>query len=750
MAFLYDYFEPALAILYQTQQTWTGRVAAVKDNTSLLIVSLSVSNKANTNRTYPVLYQSDNLPYNCNKLVPCPSPVGGVLVLSPNALIHVDSASVPGVACAFNGYYGIEHDLPEIVPPPTDLEIKAPVVERKELKVDHRDPLPKIGEKNPIYGRNLTDYRTLGKNIENAIPFFLNPDTILLVLRDGEMMIVELVGSEDVGRGWNRRKSGVKKFKVTPTCLRSCSPIVGCRLALHDVSSLNRQLVSGRVSNLLKRKRAGDFGDDNDGDDISNGYLFIGSRVSDSMLIQFLEVDDETKEDEEKVDIKVDSTEGEIIATGDVGSQDAIDQVEDEDEDDLYQSTAEPSQKKVKVELSTNVAEEAIDSDDEDLYGPSEPSMKGDVANKSTKSLTRTKTKKTYKFRIVDSLLNTGPIRDFTIGRPHEFSETPFEPEVPHPDIEIVACTGEDQDGSLCVVSPSVKPLILSSFEMGKTKNMWAVAVCGADGASSEDKLASIRKHKFLVLSQEDASIVLETGDELQQIENPEFFTTGATVAIGTALRDSVIVQVHKVGVLLLDGEGKRINEFSLVSEDGDERWVVAASIVDPYALLQLNTGEMMLLVVDESDRNFHILHEMTDVSVQTCCLYADTAAKPYLLTNRQLREAFPKIVSKKSIVKPESNVNGSVAVAMDVDDDADLYGDDDNADGLNIIQGRSLDAPDVAVKIENEDAPMGDAAIGGNVFDGKIMYCLCVREDGSFEVRVLKFFSSNSIWFIN
>ncbi|KAI8145123.1 CPSF A subunit region-domain-containing protein [Fennellomyces sp. T-0311] len=98
MTFLGDYYEPTLAILFQTDQTWTGRLASSKDTVSVVVISLDLSAKI-----YPVIYSLDHLPYDCRKLVAMPKPVNGLLVLSGNAILHVSQGS-PGVGVAVNGY----------------------------------------------------------------------------------------------------------------------------------------------------------------------------------------------------------------------------------------------------------------------------------------------------------------------------------------------------------------------------------------------------------------------------------------------------------------------------------------------------------------------------------------------------------------------------------------------------------------------------------------------------------------------
>ncbi|KAI8072997.1 CPSF A subunit region-domain-containing protein [Gongronella butleri] len=98
VTFLTDYYEPILAILYQTKQTWTGQLQESKDTAGVVVVSLDL-----TEKLYPVIYKVDQLPYDAFELVALPKPVHGMMVLAPNCLLHLSQGS-PGVGTAVNGY----------------------------------------------------------------------------------------------------------------------------------------------------------------------------------------------------------------------------------------------------------------------------------------------------------------------------------------------------------------------------------------------------------------------------------------------------------------------------------------------------------------------------------------------------------------------------------------------------------------------------------------------------------------------
>lgn len=59
---------------------------------------------------------------------------------------------------------------------------------------------------------------------------------------------------------------------------------------------------------------------------------------------------------------------------------------------------------------------------------------------------------------------------------------------------------------------------------------------------------------KLLIVSRETSTLVLATsGDDLRQLPNSQFYSEGPTVAIGSLLEETRIVQVYAGGVRLLN-----------------------------------------------------------------------------------------------------------------------------------------------------------------------------------------------------
>ncbi|KAI0313592.1 CPSF A subunit region-domain-containing protein [Amylostereum chailletii] len=145
--FLPGFTNPTMAVLFEAQRTWTGRLKEFKDTMKLFIVTLDL-----VTRNCPVITAVEGLPYDCLSLLPCPPALGGVVILTANAVIHVDQAS-RRIALPVNGWPSRISDMP--MQPPLS------------------------GEEN----RNL--------QLEGAVLAFVDDRTLFVILRDGLVYPVE-------------------------------------------------------------------------------------------------------------------------------------------------------------------------------------------------------------------------------------------------------------------------------------------------------------------------------------------------------------------------------------------------------------------------------------------------------------------------------------------------------------------------------------------------------------------------------
>lgn len=152
-----------------------------------------------------------------------------------------------------------------------------------------------------------------------------------------------------------------------------------------------------------------------------------------------------------------------------------------------------------------------------------------------------------YQLKVLDSLANIGPVRDFTIAEPGAAgSEAPP---------CLVACSGEGKGGTLSVLRRSVVPDLITEVPLPGLLGAWAVHHRPADGAdvAPGQQQYQGQYHAYLLLSFPGATKVLATGEELREVtETVEFAVDTPTLAAGSLCGGRRIAQVFPQGVRLL------------------------------------------------------------------------------------------------------------------------------------------------------------------------------------------------------
>ena len=147
---------------------------------------------------------------------------------------------------------------------------------------------------------------------------------------------------------------------------------------------------------------------------------------------------------------------------------------------------------------------------------------------------------------------------------------------------------------------------------------MWTVIGPQSDSGptQAEDDIS----HAFLILSQKDSTMILQTGQEINEVDHSGFNTQGPTIFAGNLASNKYIVQVgdeyffnlflkstkyfitiivfqvSKAGVRLLRG----LEQIQHIPLDLGSS-VVHASTADPYVALLTEDGQVVLLTLRES-----------------------------------------------------------------------------------------------------------------------------------------------------
>ncbi|KAK0527587.1 mRNA cleavage and polyadenylation factor subunit [Tilletia horrida] len=105
IVFLPGFQKPTLAVLYAAQQTWTGRLAEAKDTCSFAMITLDMNLS-----THPVISERHGLPYDAFRIIACPQRLGGCMIMTPSAILHIDQASKV-VGTAVSGWHALSSAL---------------------------------------------------------------------------------------------------------------------------------------------------------------------------------------------------------------------------------------------------------------------------------------------------------------------------------------------------------------------------------------------------------------------------------------------------------------------------------------------------------------------------------------------------------------------------------------------------------------------------------------------------------------
>ncbi|XP_066599377.1 cleavage and polyadenylation specificity factor subunit 1 [Prorops nasuta] len=352
-----------------------------------------------------------------------------------------------------------------------------------------------------------------------------------------------------------------------------------------------------------------------------DNHLFLGSRLGNSLLLRFTEKEPENIQAPVANEVMIEDNENE-----------------------------ETPAKKVKQDfLGDWMASDVLDIKD-----PEELEVYGNETHTSIQITS-------YSFEVCDSLLNIGPCGNISMGEPAFLSE-----EFSHnqdPDVELVTTSGYGKNGALCVLQRSIRPQVVTTFELPGCEDMWTVI--GNLNNEEQTKPETEGSHAFLILSQEDSTMVLQTGQEINEVDQSGFSTQGTTVFAGNLGANRYIVQVTQMGVRLLQGT-EQIQHMPM--DLGCP--IVQASCADPFVTLLTEDGQVILLTLKEG-RGMARLHVQTAnllfrPQIEAVCAYRDVSG----IFTTQLPESVEEDASEK-----EHNVEEPLVTNIDNEDDL-LYGD--------------------------------------------------------------------------
>nr|XP_021544417.1 cleavage and polyadenylation specificity factor subunit 1 [Neomonachus schauinslandi] len=275
----------------------------------------------------------------------------------------------------------------------------------------------------------------------------------------------------------------------------------------------------------------------------------------------------------------------------------------------------------------------------------------------------------------------------------------------PEPDLEIVVCSGYGKNGALSVLQEET------------TKGEGAEQEPSALEADDDG-----RRHGFLILSREDSTMILQTGQEIMELDTSGFATQGPTVFAGNIGDNRYIVQVSPLGIRLLEG----VNQLHFIPVDLGSP-IVQCAVADPYVVIMSAEGQvtMFLLKSDSYGGRHHrlALHKPPlhhQSKVITLCVYRDVSGM--FTTESRLGGARDELGGRSG-----SEAEGQASeTSPTVDDEEEmLYGD-----------SGSLFSPSKEEARRNSQPPADRDPTPFRA--DPTHWCLLVRENGTMEIYQL------------
>lgn len=224
----------------------------------------------------------------------------------------------------------------------------------------------------------------------------------------------------------------------------------------------------------------------------------------------------------------------------------------------------------------SQLAETIEEDDDYDyLYG-NDDSRKETTPNTSENKILETTAP--FDIEIMDRLINIGPITSLTVGKASSIENRVEGLPNPNKDeLSIVTTSGNKSGSHLCIVQPSVQPLVQQALKFTAVTRIWNLRIKNKD--------------KYLVTTDTNnaKSDVFEIDQNFTLFKSIDFKRNAATVEISIIGNGKRIIQATTKGLFLFDTSFKRLMTINFDFE------VVHVSILDPFILLTNSKGEIKI-----------------------------------------------------------------------------------------------------------------------------------------------------------
>jgi hypothetical protein len=271
--------------------------------------------------------------------------------------------------------------------------------------------------------------------------------------------------------------------------------------------------------------------------------VFMGSKLSDSLLLQYKEKKNIETEKTQKMKELIDNEES-LKNIYDVDDTD----INNDDDDDIimYDEEEEDEKPKKKQKLGTSSIEffEFLEQDFKENF--------------ETQYID-------YEYDVLDSLFTVGPFSSFDVGKYKKH--------------KIITTSGQLKDGSIVVLEKSIKPVNYVSQKLD-FENIYKLFTF---------KLTENEYDSYVVISEMDSSKLLKVGDGLNEITDSKLILKEQTINIGYFNKKIIQILKSKIRVM------KNIN--TLIEDIELDREIYYSKILNGLMLLHFTDGLISIVL---------------------------------------------------------------------------------------------------------------------------------------------------------
>lgn len=197
--------------------------------------------------------------------------------------------------------------------------------------------------------------------------------------------------------------------------------------------------------------------------------------------------------------------------------------------------------------------------------------------------------KRIKELQLLDTLLNNGPISNFTLGK---YSTEKFKSSLPNPnqnEVCVVTNSGSHSGGSLNIFVPSVQPTIRSSLSFSQVNRMWIVGneyLITSDDANSKSEIFQINK-------------------SYARLSSKHFINDESSIGIHEIGKSGHIVQVTPKKIMVYNNKFKKIMSFNKELKKYKNDEIIQSTFNDEFLMVFFASGEVGIYSINTYNESF-------------------------------------------------------------------------------------------------------------------------------------------------